>query len=150
MNWVFENLVQGALGGYEDILLKFRSQIIRDNFHRTKEPSNIWEDDLPGDSIIETLDFKERCPSDFTQKIPKFQEDQYEYSSEEFISCYEYIFPSPPVPTRVVQHTIKGEGIQGKKWLHRIPLNLQGEVHSLPDISMDKFPIFFRNTLEDA
>jgi hypothetical protein len=27
---------------------------------------------------------------------------------------------------------------------------LQGEVHPLPDIAMDKFPMFFRNTLEDA
>jgi hypothetical protein len=27
---------------------------------------------------------------------------------------------------------------------------LQGEVHPLPYISMDKFPMFFRNALEDA
>jgi hypothetical protein len=34
--------------------------------------------------------------------------------------------------------------------LHKSPLNLQGEVHPLPNISMDKFPMFFRNTSEDA
>jgi hypothetical protein len=37
MNWVLENLVQGALNGLEDILLKFQSQISCDNF---LEPKN--------------------------------------------------------------------------------------------------------------
>jgi hypothetical protein len=150
MNWVLENLVQGALNGLEDILLKFQSQISCDNFYRTKEPSNIWEDDLPGDSIIETLDFEEKCLGDSTKKIQEFQEDLYEDSSKEFLSCCDDIFPSPSSPTKVVQVTIKGEGTQRKKWLHKSPLNLQGEVHPLPDISMDKFPMFFRNTSEDA
>jgi hypothetical protein len=96
------------------------------------------------------LKILKKCPGDFTENIPEFQEDQYEDSSKEFLSCYEDIFPSPPGPTRVVQDTIKGEGIQRKKQLHRSPLNLQGEVHPLPDISMDKFPMFFGNTSEDA
>jgi hypothetical protein len=30
--------------------------------------------------------------------------------------------------------------------MHRSPLKLQGEFHSLPNISMDKFPMFFGNT----
>jgi hypothetical protein len=33
--------------------------------------------------------------------------------------------------------------------LHKIPLNLQGEVHPLPNISMEKFPISFGNISED-
>jgi hypothetical protein len=51
---------------------------------------------------------------------------------------------------KVVQDTINGEGTQINKWLHKIPLNLQGEIHPLPYISMDKFPMFFENILEDA
>jgi hypothetical protein len=36
MNWVLENLVQRALNGLEDILLKFQSQISCDNFYKKK------------------------------------------------------------------------------------------------------------------
>ena len=67
MNWVFENLVKKSLHGLEDILLKLQSQISCDNFHRAKESFKIWEDDLPGDSIIET---QERCPCEFTIEDP--------------------------------------------------------------------------------
>jgi hypothetical protein len=45
---------------------------------------------------------------------------------------------------------MKGEGIQRKKRLHRSPLSLQGEVHPLPDISMEKFPTFCGNVSEYA
>jgi hypothetical protein len=45
---------------------------------------------------------------------------------------------------------VKGEGSKRKKQLHKIPLNLQGEVHPFPNISMDKFPMFFENNSEDA
>jgi len=40
---------------------------------------------------------------------------------------------------------MKGEGIQIKKRLHKSPLSLQGEVHPLPDISMENFPTFYEN-----
>jgi hypothetical protein len=128
MNLVLENLVQGALNGVEDILLKFQSQIRCDNFHRIKEPSNVWEDDLLSDFIIENLYFEERFRSHFTKNISKFQEDLYEYSYEEFLSCCDDIFPSPSIPTKVVQVTTKREGTKRKRYLHRSPLNLQGEV----------------------
>jgi hypothetical protein len=150
MNLILENLVQRALNGLEDILLKFQSQINCDGFYKNKELSKIWEDDLPGDSILETPDFKGKCPGDFAENNSKFQEDQYEDSYEEFLSCLEDVFPSPPGPRKFVQDTIKGVGIQRKKQLHRSPLELQGEVHPLPDISMDKFPILFRNISDDA
>jgi len=91
MNWVPKNLVQRALNGFEDILLKFQSQMSCDNFHRIKEPSNIWEDDLFHNSIIETQDLEEIFPGDFNENISKFQEDIYEDSFKEFISCYEDI-----------------------------------------------------------
>jgi hypothetical protein len=45
---------------------------------------------------------------------------------------------------------MKGEGIQIEKTLHKSPLSLQGEVHPLPDISMDKFLTFYGNVSEDA
>jgi hypothetical protein len=126
MDCVLEILVQKSLNGLEDILLKFQSQISCDNFHRIKEPSKIWENDLFGNFITEIQDLEEICLGDFIENISKFQEDLYEDSFEEFFSCYEDIFPSPPGPTKVVQYTIKGEGIQRKKRLHRSPLNLKG------------------------
>jgi hypothetical protein len=111
MNRVLENLVQRALNGLEYTMLKFQSQISCDNFYKNTESFTICEDDLPGDSIIETQDFKERCLGDSTKKISGFQEDLYEDSFEEFISCYEDVFPSPLGPTKDIQDTIKGEGI---------------------------------------
>jgi hypothetical protein len=70
MNWVLENLVQGASNGLEYMLLKFQEQFSYANFYKTKEPSKIWEDEIPGDSIIKTLYFEERCPGNSTKKIP--------------------------------------------------------------------------------
>jgi hypothetical protein len=95
MNWVLENLVQRTLNGLEGLLLKFQSQISCDNLYGTRKPPNIWEDDLPGNSILKTQDLKEICPGDFTEKISEFQEDVYEDSSEEFFSCYQEISPPP-------------------------------------------------------
>jgi hypothetical protein len=82
MNWVLENLVQGASNGLEDMLLKFQAQVSYANFYKTKEPSKIWEDELPSDSIIKTPYFEEICPGDSTKKIPEFQEDIYDDSSK--------------------------------------------------------------------
>ena len=45
---------------------------------------------------------------------------------------------------------MKGEGIQIKKRLHKSPLSLQGEVHPLPAISMDKFLTFWKNVSENT
>jgi len=45
---------------------------------------------------------------------------------------------------------MKGEGIQRKKRLHKIPLSSQGEVHPFPDISMGKFPTACRNVSKYA
>jgi hypothetical protein len=53
-------------------------------------------------------------------------------------------------PRNLFQVTVKGEYTQRKKWLQRTPLKLQGEVHPLQDIAMDKFPIFFGNASEDG
>jgi hypothetical protein len=39
MNWVLENLVQGASNGLEDLLLKFHAQVNYVNLWRIKEPS---------------------------------------------------------------------------------------------------------------
>ena len=84
------------------------------------------------------------------QKDSEFQEDLYDDTSEEFLSYCDDILPSPPSPKKFIQVTIKGEGTQRKKWLHKSPLNLQGEVHPLLDISTDKFPMLFGNTSKDV
>jgi len=73
MNWGLENLAQRMLNGLEGLLLKFQSQINCDNLYGTKKPPNIWEDDLPGNSILKTQDLKEIFPSDFTERIFEFQ-----------------------------------------------------------------------------
>jgi hypothetical protein len=61
MNLVIENIFQGEINGLEYILLMFHSQISYDNFLITKEPSDIWEDYLHGNFVIETLYFEETC-----------------------------------------------------------------------------------------
>jgi hypothetical protein len=90
-----ENLVQRKLNGLEGLLLKFQSQISCDNLYVTRKPPKIWEDDLPGNSILKTQYLKEICPCDFIEKISEFQEDIYEDSSEKFFSCYQEIYPPP-------------------------------------------------------
>jgi hypothetical protein len=70
-------------------------------------------------------------------------------SIEEFLSCCD-IVSSPPNPRKVVQVIVKGEGFKRKKYLHNGPLNLQGEIHTMPNISMEKYLMFFGNTLIDA
>ena len=95
MNWVLENLAQRASNGLEDLLLKFQSQISCDNIYGTTKPPNIWEDDLPDNSILKTQDLKEICPGNFTKKISQIQEYVYEKSSKEFFSCYQEIHPPP-------------------------------------------------------
>jgi hypothetical protein len=74
------------------------------------------------------------------KNISEFQEDLYD-SSDEFLSCCDDISYSFPSPTKFVQVLVKGEGTQRKKQLHISPLNLLGEVHPLPNISMDEFPM---------
>jgi hypothetical protein len=78
--------------------LKFQEQFNYSNFYRTKEPSNIWEDDLSGNSIIKTLNFEERCPGNSTKKFPKFQNYQYDDSYKVFLLCCDDIFTSPLSP----------------------------------------------------
>jgi hypothetical protein len=51
---------------------------------------------------------------------------------------------------KFVQVLVKGEGTQRNKRLHKSPLNLQEKVYPLPNIYVEKFPIFFGNTSEDA
>jgi hypothetical protein len=150
MNWVLENFVQGASNGLEGILLKFQVQVSYANFYRIKELFKIWEDGLPVNSIIKTLYFEKKFHGDSIKKILEFQEDLYYDSSEDFLSCCDNTLPSPLSPTKVVHVTIKGEDIQRNKQLHKISLDLQGKIHPLPYISMDKFSMFFGNTSEDA
>jgi hypothetical protein len=56
------------------------------------------------------MDYEERCPGDSTKMIPELQEDLYDDSTKKFLSFCDDIFPSPPIPTKVVQLTVKGEG----------------------------------------
>ena len=48
------------------------------------------------------------------------------------------------------QDATKMRGTQIRKWLHRRPLNMQEADYQMPDISIEKFPTFFGNTLKDA
>jgi hypothetical protein len=48
------------------------------------------------------------------------------------------------------QDAEKRRGTQRRKWLHRIPLNMQEVDYQMPNISIEKFPTFFGNTSEDA
>ena len=60
---------------------KNRIHIYLNDLEKRQEPPKIWENDLPGNSILKTKDLKEMCLGDFTKKISEFQEDIYEDSS---------------------------------------------------------------------
>lgn len=54
------------------------------------------------------------------------------------------------VQKTILQVKVKEEGSQRKKQLHKSPLSLQGEVHPLPNISIEKFLMFLAYTSKDA
>jgi hypothetical protein len=105
MHEVYKNIIQRYLNDLKKI----------------QEPSKIWEDELPGDSIERTL----KCPDNSIGKIQESQENPHGGSTKEPCSCHDAPFPSPPSPSMDLQDTTKGRGTQRRRKLHRIPLNIQ-------------------------
>jgi hypothetical protein len=69
-------------------------------------------------------------------------------TTKEFISCCDAPFPCPPISSMDLQDATKGIGTQ-RRW-HISHLNLQEVDFQMPNISIEKFPTFFGNVLEDA
>jgi hypothetical protein len=130
MHGVYKNIIQRCLN----------------DLKKSQEAQNIWENELPGDSIERTL----KIPGNSIGKIQKSQEDIYYDSSQEFISCCDVPFPSPPIPSMALQDSTKGRVIQRRRRFHRTPLNLPEVDFQMPDIPIEKFSTFFGNTSEDA
>jgi hypothetical protein len=108
--WVYKNLIERYLNDLKDNVLGSlgTSQILESL--KNQEPSNIWEDELPGDSIERTLKFLDNSIG----KIQKSQENIHGDSTKEFISCCDAPFPSPPIPsmdfTRCRKREVPKEG----------------------------------------
>jgi hypothetical protein len=70
-------------GVYKNIIQRYLNDL-----KKSQEPSNIWEDELLGDSIERTL----KIPDNSIGKIQESQENPHGSSTKEFISCCEATF----------------------------------------------------------
>jgi hypothetical protein len=93
-------------GVYKNIIQRYLNDL-----KKSQEPSNIQEDELPGDSIERTL----KCPGNSIGKIQESQENLYYDSSKNLLSCHDAPLPSPPIPSMDLQDATKGRGTQRRR-----------------------------------
>ena len=109
-----------------------------------KEPSNIWENELPGDSIERTLGF----PSDFIGNISKSQKILMVTPPKNYVHVMMLIFLLHQDHEWIFKMQLK-EDIPKQRNSY-IEAFLIYKEYQMLDIYVEKIPRFFGNTSEDV
>jgi hypothetical protein len=86
-------------GVYKKIIQRYLNDL-----KKIQEPSNIWEDELPSDSIKKNM----KCSCNSIGKIQETQKNHHGDSTKELISCCDSNFHSPPRSSMDFQDTARG------------------------------------------